>query len=95
MNCPQKKEPQVLGRLGVPESVRAGQGANGAMATPDDASALCLPLALLDFAIALLDRVSLESDTPAPGVVEAADSLDAARAGLLRAMTGGPRHDGN
>ena len=92
MNAPKKTNPQA-GRLEGSGNVRAGQGTNNLKATPEVAAALRLALASLDCAIAHLDRHSLATDTPPRGVVEAADSLDAARAGLVESMTGGPRHD--
>lgn len=92
MNGPIKANPQAGGLEGS-GNVRAGQGTNEAKATPQVASALRLALVSLDCAIAHLDRHSLAINTPPPGVVEAADSLDAARTGLVEAMTGGARHD--
>lgn len=48
-------------------------------------AALLLAQVATDAARSQLDRYALESDTPALGVVEAADLLDAARAALAGA----------
>lgn len=64
--------------------------ANG---TEEVVSNLSQALALVDRAITLLDRLSLASDSPPAGVVDAADGLDAARVGLVQAVKGGPHHD--
>ena len=50
--------------------------------SPQQAAALSLVLSAMDTARTQLDRYALVTDTPAWGVVEAADLLDAARAVL-------------
>lgn len=49
------------------------------------AAALLLAQVATDAARAQLDRYALETDTPAHGVVEASDLLDAARAAMVGA----------
>lgn len=70
-----------------------GAGANtrasdcGAQHSPQQAAALTLALLETDAALLQLNRYALVTDTPARGVVEAADLLDAARAMLAQAVT--------
>jgi len=56
-------------------------------ATENGADALVLALSATDDARALLQRYGGLTDTPAPGTVEAADLLDAARVLLWQAVT--------
>jgi hypothetical protein len=50
--------------------------------SPQPCGARFLALSAMDAAQAQLDRYALATDDPEPGVVEAADLLDAARAAL-------------
>lgn len=82
---PEKAKPHG-GNREVSENTTAWTSDSGVKHSPDEASALFLALAATDAARAQLDRYALATDDPEPGVVEAADLLDAARA----AMAGTP-----
>lgn len=62
------------------------QGAGEAKHTRPEADALILALSATDEARAFLQRYGGLTDTPAPGTVEAADLLDAARVLLWQAV---------
>ena len=81
---PTKAKPGAGGR-------RASQGANTWTATSEAKDTATATLARIRVLIALdasreqLDRYALATDQPEPGIVEAADLLDAARAAMAGA----------
>lgn len=67
---------------------KASEGAGREQDTPEGRAALSLALAAVEAAQERLDAYALAGDDPAPGVVEAADVLDRARAALVGSLTG-------
>lgn len=70
--------PASLAANGMQGARAKALGPCGAQDTPQAASARILALSATNAARGQLDRYAQATDTPAPGVVEAADLLDAA-----------------
>jgi hypothetical protein len=82
---PTKAKPGA-GRRRASQGVNAWTAANDAQHTAQMASARILAACAIDAARAQLDRYALATDAPDPGMVDAADLIDAAR----DAMDGAP-----
>lgn len=78
--------PNSLPAEGIKGASANAQGVGKAEHTRPEADALILALSATDEARAYLQRYGGLTDTPAPGTVEAADLLDAARL-LLAGVT--------
>lgn len=74
--------PASLAADGMKGAGAKANGHCGAQHSPQEVAALFLARVAMDAAKAQLDAYALATVDPHPGVVEAADLLDAARAGL-------------
>lgn len=74
------------GNREVSENTTAWTSDSGMKHSADEASALFLALAATDAAQAQLGRYALATDDSEPGIVEAADLLDAAHAALAQGV---------
>ena len=74
--------PDSLAADGIQGADAKTLGPCDAKHSPQTCAARFLALSAMDAAQAQLDRYALVTDDPAPGVVEAADLLDAARAAM-------------
>lgn len=75
------------GNLRASEITTAWESDSRAESSPEQAATLTLALTATDAARGQLSRYAGMTDTPADGVVEAADLLDAARVMLARVVT--------
>lgn len=74
------------------DSTTAWESDSGAKHSPQEAQALFLALSAINTAREHLDRYAVDTDTPAQGVVEAADLLEAAADSLaLVALSDAPQ----
>ena len=91
MTCP--KEKRHGGNRGVSENAGTWDG-SGSEHTYYDVPPLFLVRVALDAAQAQLDVYALATDDPLPGVVDAADLLDAAAIGLAQLADFAPTKKG-
>ena len=92
MNAPEKKKPDACRQRALDED-RTGQGAIESKDTPQQSAKLVLMLSLIQSLQVLANEYALETDSPAWGVVDAADLVDAAHDEIAFAMLGGGSHE--
>ena len=88
MNAPEKKKPNACRQRALDDD-RTGQGAIKAKDNPKQSAKLVLMLSLIQSLQVLANEYALETDSPAWGVVDAADLVEAAHDEITFALLEG------